>query len=219
MTNILEQSARSLGENVIDPKGSMMIDTNFKITYHCMDQFTKLLDANNLNFNLIERSLSPFLNREQALQAGEGSGKSGSFFFFSHDKQFIIKTMKVAEKKALLHILPQYVSYLIEHPHSMLCKIYGVFTLKRAWMAPVVVMLMENTIQTKSGDWSKMFATFDLKGSTHGRQVVKRDKNGVKKRIQPSTVQKDLDFLEAKDRNQKLFIMDELNRKLQNVLL
>ena len=37
VTNILEQSARSLGENVIDPKGSMMIDTNFKITYHCMD--------------------------------------------------------------------------------------------------------------------------------------------------------------------------------------
>ena len=86
-------------------------------------------------------------------------------------------------------------------------------------MAPVVVMLMENTIQTKSGDWSKMFATFDLKGSTHGRQVGKRDKNGVKKRIQPSTVQKDLDFLEAKERNHKLFIMDELNRKLQNVLL
>ena len=63
-----------------------MIDTDFRITFHSMDLFTKLFDANNLNYNIIERSLSPFFNREQALKAGEGSGKSGSFFFFSHDK-------------------------------------------------------------------------------------------------------------------------------------
>ena len=33
------------------------------------------------------------MNKDAVLQAGESSGKSGSFFFFSLDKKFIIKTM------------------------------------------------------------------------------------------------------------------------------
>ena len=111
-----------------------------------MDLFAELLEANNLNLNLIERSLGPAYNRSQAFKAGEGSGKSGSFFFFSHDNQFIIKTMKTAELKALKRILPEYVGYLISNPHSMLAKIYGMFTLKRPLMKSVIVMLMENTI-------------------------------------------------------------------------
>ena len=124
----------------------MTIDTNFKITYHGMELFADLLEANNLNVNLIERSLGPAFNRQQAFKAGEGSGKSGSFFFFSHDRQFIIKTMKSAELKALKSILADYVEYLIQNPYSMLVKIYGMFTLKRPLMKSVKVMLMENTL-------------------------------------------------------------------------
>ena len=156
----------------------MEIDTNFTVTYHCMDLFAELLEANNLNFNLIVRSLSPSLNREQAFKAGEGSGKSGSFFFFSHDKQFIIKTMKTAELKALKRILPEYVAYLIKNPYSMLAKIYGMFTLKRSLMEPVSVILMENTLQLR--DPKKLLATYDLKGSTFGRKT--------KGSIKPTTI-------------------------------
>ena len=74
-----------------------------------MDLFMELFEANNLSFNLIERSLSPLFNREQAFKAGEGAGKSGSFFFFSHDRQFIIKSMKPSEMRALKRTLPAYV--------------------------------------------------------------------------------------------------------------
>lgn len=44
------------------------------------------------------RSLDADLNRSRVFKAGEASGKSGSFFFFSHDKNFIIKTMTEDEK-------------------------------------------------------------------------------------------------------------------------
>ena len=145
-----------------------MIDTNFSITFHGRDLFTELLRANNINLSLLQLSLSPSQNREQVFNAGEGSGKSGSFFFFSHDKQFIIKTMKKAELEALMNILPSYVHYLKKNPFSMLAKIYGVFTINRTWMHPVTVMLMENTLQIVNP--SKLFATFDIKGSTHGRK-------------------------------------------------
>ena len=36
---------------------------------------------------MILQSLDPDLNFESARKAGESTGKSGSFFFFSHNKQ------------------------------------------------------------------------------------------------------------------------------------
>lgn len=33
------------------------------------------------------------MNIDAVFKAGESQGKSGSFFFFSHDRKFIIKTM------------------------------------------------------------------------------------------------------------------------------
>ena len=41
----------------------------------------------------IQQSLAPHLNNKAVFKAGESQGKSGSFFFFSHDRRFIIKTM------------------------------------------------------------------------------------------------------------------------------
>jgi hypothetical protein len=38
-----------------------------------------------IDVDLIRESLSTELNRERAFKAGESQGKSGSFFFFSHD--------------------------------------------------------------------------------------------------------------------------------------
>ena len=47
---------------------------------------------------MLNNSFSPELNREQVFKTGEGSGKSGSFFFLTHDKRFMIKTISEAEK-------------------------------------------------------------------------------------------------------------------------
>ena len=38
-------------------------------------------------------SFTPAFNNKAVFKAGESQGKSGSFFFFSHDRKFIIKTM------------------------------------------------------------------------------------------------------------------------------
>ena len=59
----------------------------------------------------LEYSLSPESNRDQVFKAGEGAGRSGSFFFHSHDGKFIIKTISKGELKLLLEILPN----LAEH--------------------------------------------------------------------------------------------------------
>jgi hypothetical protein len=41
-------------------------------------------------------------NLANARAAGEGAGKSGSFFFFSHDRKFIVKTMFESELDAFM---------------------------------------------------------------------------------------------------------------------
>lgn len=70
-------------------------------------------------------------------KAGEGSGKSGSFFFFTKDNQFIIKTMKSGEVSIFLKFLPLYVEHLEKNPNSLLAKIFGVFSIQKQGMGEI----------------------------------------------------------------------------------
>jgi len=102
-------------------------------------------------------------------KAGEGAGRSGSFFFFSHDRKFIIKTMTPGELKLFLKILPGLARHHKEVPESLLAKILGVFTVKTSKVNAVHIMLMENTLRLKDPD--KLNYIFDLKGSLVDRKV------------------------------------------------
>lgn len=77
---------------------------------------------------VLNESLNPVVNRDMVFKAGEGAGASGSFFFFSHDQRFIIKTISQYELKLFMSILDDYVEHLTKNPDSLLAKIYGVFT-------------------------------------------------------------------------------------------
>jgi hypothetical protein len=60
----------------------------------------------------IKASLSVDCNRQMVFKAGEGAGASGSFFFFSHDNRFLIKTLQSEEKHKMLAMLDDYVNYI-----------------------------------------------------------------------------------------------------------
>ena len=62
-----------------------------------------------ISMKMIAESFCPDKNREQVFKTGEGSGKSGSFFFLTHDKRFMIKTIGESEKDIMLNILPSYI--------------------------------------------------------------------------------------------------------------
>ena len=47
----------------------------------------------NIQSKDVMKSLNNDHNRKMIFKAGEGAGASGSFFFFSHDNKFIIKTL------------------------------------------------------------------------------------------------------------------------------
>ena len=128
----------------------MIINTFVRVTYYRMRTFMETFKDYYLqSFDVLHQSLSPKYNRDMVFQAGEGAGRSGSFFFFSHDKKFIIKTMTEGELKLFLRILPNLAEHYKNVPDSLLTKKFGVFTVKRRGVQAVHIMLMENTMRLK----------------------------------------------------------------------
>ena len=72
-----------------------------------------ILDLDEIDAAQINASLAAEANRNNIFQAGESQGKSGSFFFFSHDKRFILKTLLKDEKKTLLDMLDAYIVHIV----------------------------------------------------------------------------------------------------------
>ena len=82
-------------------------------------------------------------------KAGQASGKSGSFFFFSHDKRFIIKTISQEDLRTSINFVPKYFEHMTNNPEAILAKIYGIFSLKMKGVIPLPFILMENTLNFK----------------------------------------------------------------------
>ena len=104
-------------------------------------------------------------------KAGESVGASGSFFFFTLDKKFIVKTLRGNEKQVLLKIADDYVDYILNRTDnkSLLARIYGIFTISTTYFVPLDIILMQSTsIVDNSQD---ILYKFDLKGSKYNRRV------------------------------------------------
>ena len=117
----------------------------------------------------IDHSLNCENNKEMVFKAGQNSGQSGCFFFFSHDNQFIIKTMSKSELELFMSFLPDYLVHLKEHRSSLLARCYGIYTVKMEDVAPVSLILMSNSVQVVSK--AAIRQSFDLKGSSINRNV------------------------------------------------
>jgi hypothetical protein len=108
-------------------------------------------------------------------KAGEESGASGSFFFFSHDRSFIIKTVTAEEKDYYIDkVALGYFKYLRENPKSLIARLYGIFSVKIDGIEPVNLLLMAHTISTS--DCSQIERIFDLKGSSVNRETSYDDR-------------------------------------------
>ena len=116
---------------------------------------------------MIRESLSTDANNKAVFKAKESAGKSGSFFFFSFDRKFIIKTMNSSEKKVFIDALPSYLVHLKQNPNSLIARIYGIFTVEMEDIEAVDILLMANC-----ADCGRMIENvFDLKGSEVNRKV------------------------------------------------
>lgn len=110
-------------------KDILILKQKVKITYHRKDLFKQMFfEFFCSQVQNWHQSLKPRYNRDMIFKAGEGAGRSGSFFFFSHDHKFIIKTMTDSELQLFLSRLPAFVQHHNTNKNSLLAKIMGVFT-------------------------------------------------------------------------------------------
>jgi hypothetical protein len=99
------------------------------ILAHSSDTFQKIRELDRISAYDIDASLNCELNKEMVFKAGQNAGQSGSFFFFSHDRRFIIKTMRGDEISVFLSYLTGYHQHLVKNKRSVLARIYGVYTI------------------------------------------------------------------------------------------
>lgn len=147
------------------------------------------------------------------LKAVRGEGKSGAFFIFTKDRQFVLKTATGEERDFLWNILPYYYQYIRRNPNSLLPRFYGVYSMKHDGIGGMTRFVVMNNIfntpyapvekcafnRTPASILSSSFR-FDLKGSTVGR-FVKESKRT------PGVILKDLDITEM---GRKLFLPENL---------
>lgn len=108
----------------------MIMKKDVEVTFHRMTTFTETFIEFYHDFQMLNESLNPKFNRDMVFKAGTGAGRSGSFFFFSHDKKFIIKTVSKNELNIMLELIPEYANHFMSNPDSLLAKCLGLFTIK-----------------------------------------------------------------------------------------
>ena len=101
------------------------------------------MDLDGIKPDDLKQSLDSDANHRMIFRAGEGAGASGSFFFFSHDNQFLIKTMARSEMNVFIEMLDQYIKHIKgSYNRSLIARIYGIFTIKTNYFSDVDIMIM-----------------------------------------------------------------------------
>ncbi|XP_048441961.1 phosphatidylinositol 4-phosphate 5-kinase 6-like [Pyrus x bretschneideri] len=122
-----------------------------------------------------------------ALRELSSPGKSGSFFYLTNDDRYMIKTMKKAEVKVLLRMLPAYYNHVRSFENTLVTKFYGLHCVKLTGTAQKKVrfVIMGNLFCSEFA----IHRRFDLKGSSLGRTTDKPESE-----IDATTTLKDLDL-------------------------
>ena len=211
---ILEVSSDH-NQGLLDNNGAEGGNSNTEdafITEYFPQKFNDLRKNDGITDDIMIKSFSPIKNKSAIDKMGESKGKSGSFFFYSHDRKFIIKTITKEEKETMDEILLEYYNYTQEHKSTLITKIYGIYTVVIKNASSVNIILMQNLFGCSPIHIQRMF---DLKGST----VQRKTKNVQKwKRDQ---VLKDMDYqwltqVERKLINFKITDINEIKTNMDN---
>lgn len=134
----------------------------------------------------VEKIMSSLLKSEFSSLIGlMSTGKSGSFFYFSDDCKYVLKTMTREEYIFLRRILPDYYKHIADNPDTLIPRFFGfhkiMYKNKRQFIKRYFVV-MANVFY--SGYEINM--RYDLKGSSYGRETDNNEDYSV--------ARKDLDF-------------------------
>lgn len=183
----LLQNESNLDTDQVSEEGNYLNSStkNEKMTFSSYEanMFKKL----RMHFDITEDILVENLTEEYILR--EKMSKHRGIIFFTKKFNFVIKTITKQEKKHLLRIMPEYSTYLMNNPDTLISKIFGCFKVKRLNHKKIYFIIMNNIFpHDKAID-----EVYDLKGSTSNRYSNNNS----------NITLKDIDW---KNRNKKMFL-------------
>lgn len=161
---------------------------NFKFKDYCPEVFKKL----RYLFGLDPADYLVSVTGKYILSELSSPGKSGSFFYYSRDFRFIIKTIHHSEHKNLRKILKDYYYHVKKNPNTLLSHFYGLHRLAMPFILngkkKIHFIIMKNFFPPHKDIHIK----YDLKGSSTGRYTNIKSKSD-------DLILKDLNWLEKKE--------------------
>jgi 1-phosphatidylinositol-4-phosphate 5-kinase len=101
------------------------------VVEYCPKIFRELRGLDDITGIDLSNSFNPILNSESINKMRESEGKSGSFFFFTNDNNFLIKTITDSELNNMLgNFMKAYYEHIINNEETLLAKIYGIFSIQ-----------------------------------------------------------------------------------------
>ncbi|OQS07138.1 phosphatidylinositol 4-phosphate 5-kinase (PIPK-D11/GPCR-PIPK) [Thraustotheca clavata] len=122
-------------------------------------------------FDINNKEYIESFSLNQILKEHGSEGKSGNIFYFTANKQFMVKSVPKEEYDALRAILPYYHDYLVKNPKSYLCRYFGCHSItlpvgtRKVYFIVMHNLFNEGTVHQR----------FDLKGNTDRRQAIRSD--------------------------------------------
>lgn len=152
------------------------------------------------NFRIDEKEYLESLT-DTDLDNFQSSSKSGSFFFFSGDGQYLIKGTTQQEARFFLHILQDYCGHMRRSQNSLLVRFCGLYRLKVPHIRKRTHFIVMRSVYSES-EFHPCHVVYDLKGSTIGRM----SEHG-------SHVKKDVDFIEERLKKGRLITLGSENER------
>lgn len=82
------------------------------------------------------------------------AGKSGSFFYYTPDSKYMLKTISHAEFNRLKEILNQYYEHMVKYPQTLITRFFGLHKIKyvkeSGGIQRIYFIIMANVFNTKS---------------------------------------------------------------------
>lgn len=107
---------------------------------------------------------SILFTKNRSLKELVSSGKSGSFFYFSYDSKYLLKTIPEKEFSFFLNLLPKYYNHIENNIETLLQRFYGLHKMEYKGLKMFFVV-MNNCFNTNV----RIDYKYDLKGSSYQR--------------------------------------------------
>eukprot|EP00656_Telonema_subtile_P038133 TRINITY_DN4273_c0_g1_i1.p1 TRINITY_DN4273_c0_g1~~TRINITY_DN4273_c0_g1_i1.p1 ORF type:complete len:596 (+),score=57.78 TRINITY_DN4273_c0_g1_i1:91-1878(+) len=149
---------------------------------HTFAKIRKCLGLTPEEFQEAFKEIVQFLETDDGTQLFESamfkeilsSGASGSYFYFSPNRRFIVKQVSGGEKETLQSMSEDYLKFCEQNPNTGI-QYYGLYAIRLPMCTSkkMYFVVMKNFLYTKPESALMINLTFDLKGATTNRQRLK----------------------------------------------